>query len=289
MQGTPILDVGDAFDGHPAMPVHGQTGWAQDPLSIPAEAGFVLGVARVVRNEGLGFEVMENVTKNGFDIVLSVTGNGFGLQAQGGHRRGEQRDGDRHLADRIGFGDFPQRQFGFQISQSMIAVAPEVFDLTFVRAGIMDAHAQPGVRVTPGGRSFIEPIGAQRGFEVVFPDPTGNGTGVQAEVAALHYAQGQQGLGQLGPDGLEGSMGSISQKATEPFHARRRLIGIKAQSGQNGGTFQQVSAQVLQESAPSQPLVDGGFKQGAPIIGFSSLLSRRLRPWRQELEEFFPA
>ena len=49
-----------------------------------------------------------------------------------------------------------------------------------------------------------------------------------------------------------------------------------------------MAAQVLQEAAPSQTLVDGGFEQGAPVAGFASLPSRGLRPRWQELEEPLP-
>ena len=98
----------------------------------------------------------------------------------------------------------------------------------------------------------------------------------------------EQVLGQLDSDLFQQIMRGIGQEGTETFQAGRWLIGIKSQGRQEGGTFQQMAAQVLEEAAPSQTLVDGGFEQGAPVAGFASLLGWGLRPRRQEVEEPLP-
>ena len=238
MQGAPILEVSVAFDTHAAGAVHGKVGGAEHLVPLAAETGWVLCPAGISGNVGLSFEALENIAKDVLRVVFGVTTNRFGVQPQRGGCHGEQGNGGGHFCHGVGMSDFPQGQFSLQVRQRMIAITPKIVDLAFLRKGIMNAHAQTRLRVALGRSGFVEAAGAQASLEVVFPDPTGNGTGIKAQVPGCQHAGLEQVSGQLDADMFQHAMRRIGEEGTQPFQAGRWLIGIKSQGRQEGGTFQ---------------------------------------------------
>ena len=121
-EGAAILDIGDPFDRHVAMAVHREFGGAEDLLALSLEPCLILGVARVVWNEGTSPEDVNDVFENGLHIVFRITADGVEAEPESLDWAIEQGDGQGSFGDGVGHGDLPQGQFGFEVGQCMVAI-----------------------------------------------------------------------------------------------------------------------------------------------------------------------
>jgi len=68
----------------------------------------------------------------------------------------------------------------------MISVTPEVIELGFTWSGVMDAHAEAGIRISLWWSGFVVAAAPKGGFQVVLLDPTGDGAGVEAGMLGFY-------------------------------------------------------------------------------------------------------
>ena len=101
------MDVGNPLDRHSSAAWHRQVGGTDNALAFSPEAGFVLGVARIVGNERLCLQFVHDVFENGFGIVLRIATDGLELPLEHPLRGIHQGDGHGRFAYGVGFGDFP--------------------------------------------------------------------------------------------------------------------------------------------------------------------------------------
>ena len=88
-----VLDVGYAFYGHAPVTIHGEVTRADNLLAFPYEAVFVLGVSRIVWDEGARLEGLDDVLEDRLGVVFGVAGDGFELKAKGFGGSIQQGDG----------------------------------------------------------------------------------------------------------------------------------------------------------------------------------------------------
>ena len=119
---------------------------------------------------------------------------------------------------------------------------PEVFDLRLSGIGIVDSYAETGIGIASGQGTLVVSSMTQGRFEVVLADPTGDRTGVQADVFAFHHASLDEGMSQLRSDGFKHTVRRIGEKGTESLDGWRHSIGVESQCRQDRRAFHKMGA-----------------------------------------------
>ena len=172
----------------------------------------------------------------------------------------------------------------------MVAIAPEVFDLTLAGIGIMDSHAKAGVRIAFGKRFFIVAATTQGGLQIVFADPTGDGTRVEADLFAFQPSESNQAAGQFNADVLEVRMSSTRQKCTETLEAGRLLIRVEPECRQDRRILHQMGVKLPEKTLSAQSLINASLQEAETVCGASSCFVKPfIRPRGEELKKRFPS
>lgn len=288
-EGAAVLEVSLAFDRHAAVAVHREISGTEDLLGFAAKAVLVGDATAITGDEGLSFELLEDVGKYGFDIVFGISTDRVDGQREGLDGGLEQRNCHPGFGDGIGFGHFPKGQFGGQVGQGMVAIAPEVGELRRTGVGVVDPDAETSIGVPLGRQGFVPASAVQGGFEIVFPNPTGNRTGVQTEMDPRNHARGKQLSGELNANLLQQSVGTISQEGAETLQTGRLPMGVESQGSKQGRTLLELGVQIPEKALSGQPLINAGLEQALSIDGTTSGGSRSLRPRGQKLKQPLPS
>lgn len=104
-----------------------------------------------------------------------------------------------------------------------------------------ESHSSIGISFGPS--SFIEAVG-DRALEVILPDMSQDGTGIQYQVAAGYNLFFEKCSHQLGADVLQHSMRYAPEESREPFQGRWGSIGIESYCLADGGIVLEFEGQI---------------------------------------------
>lgn len=162
----------------------------------------------------------------------------------------------------------------------MISVTPEVIELGFTWAGVMDAHTEAGIRISLWWSGFVVAAAPKGCLQVVLFNPTGDGAGVETDMLGFYDTRGDERLRQLYTDLLEQSVRGIGEESAESLERRRLLIGVESECGHDGRIFHQMGMEFSEKAHASKPLVDTGLEQRLTIGALTSGLVWKFGPGR---------
>jgi hypothetical protein len=228
VNGATVLEVSDSglFECHLSLSVHREIGLAVNVISFDGMRE-LLFASGITRDDRLSLEIFDDETEDIFCVIEGITTHGFDHEREGFLCFLEHRDCLMDFADIGWMGDFPKRKFFLSISHDVISVAPEVSDFFLERRGKVDQDSQSNIGVSFGYLSFIEAVG-DRGFKVILPYLSQNGTGVHDEVFPGDDLFFQKCSHQLGADVLQSEVRGFPEKLRKSFDGGRGFIGIES-------------------------------------------------------------
>lgn len=296
MEGARVLTVSDArfLDGHLPTVIHGKVGRTVD-FPVPEVVG-LLFAPRIMGNDRGGLESAKDELENVLGVIRGISRDRFDPSYEGSMRPAQKLPGGMKLMDVGRVSDFLQREFGFRITQDMIAVSPKIADLLLPGRTEVAKHSQPGIWVTSGRSGLVITAVFERGLQIVFSNRNDDRARIQGDPLSLQDILSKEFPHQATTDLLKQCIRGVMKKRTETLDRRDIPKDRKANRGSDGRIVHEFKDQVVQRRQAAKGLVNerpeqrvSGYR-GTSSFGEGFFKDREPRkqplvanPWRQLL------